>query len=131
MNIVPLEIRLHLIPFLYKEFEGVEYQYLKEKVKVCKIDAKSSFGFTVISTLKKVYYPVKPNSKFYVYIGINIDSVTAKMYKLENYEVTWNVGINTTDTLYTTNGVVDYVVGLGVGGKNQVFIDDINYEILP
>jgi|JI7StandDraft_1071085.scaffolds.fasta_scaffold05448_6 hypothetical protein len=89
MNIVPLELRPHLIPFLYKEFEGVEYQYLKEKVKVCKVDTRSTFGFTIITTLKKVDYPVKPNSKFYVYIGFNVDGITAKMYKLENYEDTF------------------------------------------
>lgn len=89
MNIVPLELRPHLIPFLYKEFEGVEYQYLKEKVKVCKIDNKSTFGFTIINTLKKVDYPIKTKSKFFVYIGFNIDGLNAKMYKLENYEDTF------------------------------------------
>jgi hypothetical protein len=89
MNIIPLELRPHLIPFLYKELEGTEYQYLKEKVKACKIDTRSTLGFILATTLVKVGYPVKPSSKYYIYLSLDISESVAKIYKIENYEDTF------------------------------------------
>lgn len=89
MNIVPLELRPHLIPFLYKELEGTEYQYLKEKVKACKIDTSSSLGFILATALVKVGYPVKPTSKYFIYLALDLEGTVSKIYKVENYQDTF------------------------------------------
>lgn len=86
MNILPLELRPHLIPFLYKELEGVEYNYLKEKIKACKVDTRSTLGFILATTLKKVNIPVKPKTKYYIYLALSISDPVAKIYKVENCE---------------------------------------------
>lgn len=70
MNIVPVQIRPHLIPFLYKEFEGIEVNHLNKKVKACKINPESSLGFMIMLSLQKCKLPVKTTGKYYVYLEI-------------------------------------------------------------
>ncbi|MFY0481446.1 hypothetical protein ACI6PS_02475 [Flavobacterium sp. PLA-1-15] len=82
MNIVPVKIRQHLIPFFLKEFEGVDGQYLNMKVKACKITAESSLGFMLLTSLQKTENPIKPD-KYYVYITFSDTQTEAKIYKVE------------------------------------------------
>ncbi|AGN89423.1 hypothetical protein LIT13_01245 [Flavobacterium psychrophilum] len=71
MNIVPVQIRPHLIPFFYKEFEGVEVNHLSKKVKACKVNSESALGFMIMLSLQKCKFPVKTTGKFYVYLEIS------------------------------------------------------------
>jgi hypothetical protein len=82
MNIVPVKIRQHLIPFFLKEFEGIDGEYLNMKVKACKITTESSLGFMILTSLEKVEKPVKPD-KYYVYITFSDTQPEAKLYKVE------------------------------------------------
>jgi hypothetical protein len=70
MTIVPVKIRPHLIPFLFREFEGIEVNFLGKKVKACKITSASSLGFLIMLSLKKCKYPVKTDGKFYIHLQI-------------------------------------------------------------
>jgi len=76
-----------LIPFLFKEFEGVEARYLNRHVKSCKITTDSNIGFTFNLLLEKADYPIKPD-KYNMFISItrlgNKKVYQAKMYKTEN-----------------------------------------------
>ncbi len=81
-NIVPLRIRKHLIPFFYKEFEGIDAVSLNMKVKACKINSKSSLGFMILTSLQKCDLPAKP-TKYYVYITFSDNDLDAKLYKVE------------------------------------------------
>lgn len=82
MNIVPVKIRQHLIPFFLKEFEGIDGEYLNMKVKACKITTESSLGFMLLTSLQKSELPVKPD-KYYVYITFSDSQPEAKLYKVE------------------------------------------------
>lgn len=81
-NIVPLKVRKHLIPFFYKEFEGIEAECLNTKVKACKITSRSSLGFMILTSLQKCDIPAKP-SKYYIYITFSDNDLDAKLYKVE------------------------------------------------
>jgi hypothetical protein len=87
MNVVPVKIRKHLIPFFYKEFEGTEAVYLNKRVKACKINDKSSLGFMLLTAIKKTDLPVRP-SKYYVYITYEND-FNSKMYTVERGKNCW------------------------------------------
>jgi hypothetical protein len=86
MQVVPINIREHLIPFLFKEFEGIEARYLNRHVKSVKITTNSSLGFMFSMILTKADYPVKPE-RFNMFISITrVGSkkvYQAKMYKTE------------------------------------------------
>ncbi len=86
MQIIPINIRPHLIPFLFKEFEGIEARYLDRHVKSCKITTNSSLGFMFNMILEKADYPDKPD-KFNMFISItrtgNKKVYKARMYKTE------------------------------------------------
>lgn len=82
MSVVPVEIRKHLIPFFYKEFDGKEAFFLNKKVKACKINDKSSLGFMLLTALQKTDAPVKP-TKYYVFITIEDCTAEAKLYGVE------------------------------------------------
>ena len=84
-NVVPIKIRPHLIPFFYKEFEGIEVDYLNKKVKACKINSESALGFMIMLSLKKCEFPVKTSGKYYVYLDISPAIFTeAKLFKIVN-----------------------------------------------
>lgn len=87
MNVVPVKIRRHLIPFFYKEFKGIEALYLNKKVKACKIDDKSSLGFMILTAIKRTDLPVKP-SKYYVYITYD-NRFESKIYAIEKSKTHW------------------------------------------
>lgn len=58
-SIVPVNIRPHLIPFLYQEFEGVEASYIKTKVKAAKISTRSNLGKIIRLLMEKTDMPEK------------------------------------------------------------------------
>ncbi|MEI6865806.1 hypothetical protein [Flavicella sp.] len=70
--VISVDIRPHLVPFFYKEFEGVEASYLNKKVKACKITLKSSLGIMIMSALEKVDYLEKEKKidRFYLYLTL-------------------------------------------------------------
>ena len=82
MNIVPLKLRSHLIPFFYKEFEGVNVNYAGKIVKACKINSSSSLGFMIKTSLQKCDLPLKCN-KYYVYITFSDDKKDCELYNVE------------------------------------------------
>lgn len=85
MNVVPVQIRPHLIPFFYKEFEGTEVNYLNQKVKACKINSKSTLGFMIMLSLQKTKLPIKTTGKYYVYLEISPAIFSeAKMFNIVN-----------------------------------------------
>lgn len=83
-SIVPIKIRPHLIPFFYKEFEGIEAKYLNKQVKACKITMHSTLGTLIRLSVEKTHLPEK-TSKLTIYISINDqegkNKYTAKIYK--------------------------------------------------
>lgn len=68
-SVVPLNIRPHLVPFLYQEFEGFEAQYLTRKVKAAKISTKTPFGKIIRLLCEKSEIPLKAKS-FNAYLSI-------------------------------------------------------------
>lgn len=83
-SVVPIQIRKHLIPYFYKEFQGIEANYLNKKVKAAKINMNSSIGFLLQVTLEKSDKPVVAD-KFTMFISVtNFDGVRsadAKIFK--------------------------------------------------
>lgn len=82
MNIVPVKLNPHLIPFFFKEFKGEEANYMGRKVKACKISTESSLGFMIRSLLQKCDIPVR-YSKYYVYIAFEENEKEFSLYKIE------------------------------------------------
>jgi hypothetical protein len=81
MNIVPVKLNPHLIPFFYKEFKGEVANYMGRKVKACKISTDSSLGFMIRSLLQKCDVPVK-YSKYYVYITFEDNEKDCSLYNV-------------------------------------------------
>ena len=83
-SVLPIKIRPHLIPFFYKEFDGIEANYLNKKVKACYITMQSNLGFLIRLAVSKNDLPAE-TSKLSMYISISdyegSSQYTAKMYK--------------------------------------------------
>jgi hypothetical protein len=93
METIPVKIRPHLIPFLFKEMEGTEAAYMTQRVKTLKIYPFSSIGKFLFSHLPDfqqlgkmdqfiIYLTVEKKS-FNIYEGflyVNISKVTEKVY---------------------------------------------------
>lgn len=68
-NVIPVNIRPHLVPFLYLEFEGVEENYLNTKVKAAKISTRTTIGKIIRILAEKSELPIKPK-KYNVYLSV-------------------------------------------------------------
>jgi hypothetical protein len=90
-NLMPAQIRPHLIPFLFKEMEGSEANYMTKKTKTIKIYPFSSLGkfmYNLMSGHVKlgkndhmVLYLTIEQKKFNVYYGYLYASI-GKSYEL-------------------------------------------------
>lgn len=58
-SIIPVNIRPHLVPFLYQEFEGIEENYLNSKVKAAKINTHTVLGKMIRLLAEKSEKPLK------------------------------------------------------------------------
>ena len=86
--LVPVKILKHLIPFFYKEFAGIEAQYLGKQVKACQINMTSSLGFMLRTTFEKADIPV-PADKFYLYISMFDKEKDAELYSCVSGKKSW------------------------------------------
>lgn len=84
----PVKIRKHLIPFFYKEFSGMEGNYLGKQVKACKINMTSSLGFLLRTTLEKADIPIRAD-KYYLYISMIDQDKEAKLYGCLSGKKSW------------------------------------------
>ncbi len=81
MNLVPVKLRPHLIPFFCQEFEGIEVNCDGKKVKACKISEKSSIGFMILTSLRVADRKIDPG-KYFVYITFRDEELDAEIYKV-------------------------------------------------
>jgi hypothetical protein len=85
MAIVPITLRTHLIPFFFRESQGIEASYGKYRVKsVLFSPSVSSIGTTMRFLMEKSGFPL-PIDKFNLYITIS-DNLNKKEYKAEFYK---------------------------------------------
>ncbi|MFB9055047.1 hypothetical protein ACFFVB_18345 [Formosa undariae] len=85
-SIVPVNIRPHLIPFFYQEFEGIEAQYLTKKVKAAKISTRSNLGKIIRLLLVKSDRPERIEN-FQAFLSIQNrerSSFFGHIYKAQN-----------------------------------------------
>jgi hypothetical protein len=74
MSIVPVQIRPHLIPFFFQEFDGEEASYLNKKVTAVKISTKSSLGKMMRLFMMKVEKPTRvQHYQLYLSVADNPD----------------------------------------------------------
>jgi hypothetical protein len=67
--IVPVQIRKHLIPFFFKEFEGEQQTYLEKEVTAIKISSRSSLGKLIRMFTIKAETPAQ--TRFYqLYLSV-------------------------------------------------------------
>lgn len=69
MNFIPINIRPHLVPFLYQEFEGKEAVYLGKRVSSIKIGADSSLGRSMALYTVKADFP-KRSEYYNIYLTL-------------------------------------------------------------
>lgn len=85
-SIVPVNIRPHLVPFLYTEFEGIEADYLNGKVKAAKVSTRTTLGKIIRLLAEKSETPLKAQ-KYNVYLSVRNNESTAffgSVYKFES-----------------------------------------------
>lgn len=68
-SIVPVLIRPHLVPFFFKEFEGIESFYLNNKVKAARISTGKPLGKIIRLMIQKTNHPEKID-KFQMFLSI-------------------------------------------------------------
>ena len=66
---VPVQIRPHLVPFFFEEFEGIESHYLNKRVKAAKISTNKPLGKIIRMLVEKIDRPVKPDN-FQMFLSI-------------------------------------------------------------
>jgi len=60
-TLIPVNIRPHLVAFLFQEFQGVEAQYYNKRVKAVKISTRNTLGKTIRLLVEKA--DLKPTNK--------------------------------------------------------------------
>jgi len=66
---VPVHIRPHLVPFFFKEFEGIEALHLNRKVKAAKISTQKPLGKFIRLLLERSPRPEQAD-KFQMFLSI-------------------------------------------------------------
>lgn len=79
MSIVPVEIRPHLIPFFFQEFDGEKASYRGKEVTAVKISTKSSLGRMMRLFMVKIAKPVKTDY-YNLYLSV-ADTPSGKEYE--------------------------------------------------
>ena len=98
-KLIPVQIRPHLIPFLYKEMEGTEANYMSRRTKSIKIYPFSSLGKFFYSQMSQygaigkqdqlmLYLVIEKKSLnvYYGYLYASIKKVNDMVY-MEEYQV--------------------------------------------
>lgn len=80
MTIVPTEIRPHLIPYFFKEFEGKEALYMGKKVHAVKISTSSSLGHWMRLFMIKVDKPDRADH-YNLYLTVDDSPAGNKKYE--------------------------------------------------
>jgi hypothetical protein len=145
MSIVPVQIRPHLIPFFFQEFDGEEASYLNQKVTAVKFSSKSSWGKMIRMFMVKVNMPKKVDH-YQLYLRVADSPQGQKTYEGNFYK--FESGASSflelpPDVNHDINSLLEdifrmafvfYVDGYMVGGKRNIvqginsFID--KYELL-
>lgn len=145
MSIVPIQIRPHLIPFFFQEFDGEEASYLNKKVTAIKVSTKSSLGRTIRLFMVKVNIPVKiDNYQLYLSVADHPDggkTYEGNFYRFESGQSSFlqlppevNRDINNLLEDIFRMAFIFYVDGYMEDGKKNItqginkFIDQ--YELL-
>ena len=68
-TIIPVNLRPHLVPFLYQEFQGVEANYLNTKVKAAKVSTRTTIGKIIRLLADKCEKPLKAE-KYNVFLSV-------------------------------------------------------------
>lgn len=84
MSIVPVQIRPHLIPFFFQEFEGEEASYLNKKVTAIKVSTKSSLGRMMRLFMVKVEKPSRVDH-YNIFLSV-ADTPSGKVFEGNFYK---------------------------------------------
>jgi len=84
LNIAPIHIRPHLVPFFFKEFEGKEAAYLGKKVTAIKVASFSSLGHMMRLFTMQVPKEGKSTDHFNIYLSVE-DTPDGKKYEGNYY----------------------------------------------
>jgi len=87
MNIVPVDIRPHLVNFLMREFEGIEANYYGKRVKSCKLNNNSILGFIFRLMLEKSTFSQKNIHQFKFFLHVqefSPKSSRGQIYKVQS-----------------------------------------------
>lgn len=80
MSVVPVNIRPHLVPFFFKEFEGKEACYLGKTVTAVRISTSSSLGKMIRLFMLKVDKPVKVDH-YNLFLSVADNPQGGKLYE--------------------------------------------------
>lgn len=69
-QVIPVYIKPKLIPFLCKNFDGIEANYLNHKVKSIDIKLETPLGSFIRLQMEKLEYPVKDISGYNMFLNI-------------------------------------------------------------
>ena len=84
-SIVPVNIRPHLVPFFFKEFEGKDADYLGKKVKAIRVSTSSSLGRMMRLFMVKVEKPTKVVDHYQLYLSVADNPNGGKDYQGNYY----------------------------------------------
>lgn len=85
MSVVPANIRPHLIPYFFKEFEGKEALYLGKKVHAVRISTTSSLGHWMRLFMIKVDVPDRNTDHYNLFLTVEDTPSGNKKYEGNYY----------------------------------------------
>lgn len=68
--LIPVNIRPHLVPFLFLEFQGVEATYYNKRVKAVKISTRNMLGKLIRILVAKADLPKSTHKKDAIFLSI-------------------------------------------------------------
>lgn len=79
-SLIPVEIRPHLVPFLFQEFQGITANYNGKKVKAVKISTRNYFGKLIRLLVEKCDTPHTSDKKYSIFLSISEQQLNTRYF---------------------------------------------------
>lgn len=68
--LIPVNIRPHLVPFLFKEFPGISATYMGKKVKAVKVSSRNTFGKLIRLLAEESDQPPRCDTNYTIFLSL-------------------------------------------------------------
>ena len=139
MELIQVNIRPHLVSFLYQELKGEsEANYENKKVKLCRICKSSLLGQMLLDFKKEIpQQKIKKISNFSIFLlieptekkGVFHEKVGSNYKILELTPIQSTLINNTLDSIFRIS-LLEFIKGFSYNNKSRSFVNDAIHQFM-